>query len=254
MVRLRAALCLALSLGLGLMAPALLPAEWSQAHAKKNRQKIKVERSNRAAPAQKNEPRSGTKPAEPVAATAVTSAPSTLAVIWPSTVTLSTDRSSYNAGDLMTIAVMTDAACDLTLISIDSDGFAVVLFPNEYEPNNLMSAGVPKTIPRIDAAYQLRTKKPGTETLLGICAPPGSRPRGIVADYERYRFTLLGEWTDYTATIPQREIDIVKTAADERRKRRRRAPPLAPLLPPSDPSHQGRSILLVQVNEAQAQQ
>lgn len=188
-----------------------------------------------------------------MAATAVTGAPSPSAAVWPLTVTLSTDRPSYNAGDLMTIAVMTDAACDLTLISIDGDGFAVVLFPNEYEPNNLMSAGVPKTIPRIDAAYQLRAKKPGTETLLGICAPPGSRPRGIVADYERYRFTLLGEWTDYTATIPQREIEIVKMAADERRKRRRRAPPIAPLLPPSDPSSQGRSILLVQVNEAKAQ-
>ena len=252
MVRGSTILCLAVVLGL--TSPALLPAGWSHAYAKKSRQKIKVNLTPRAAPAKQNDARSGLKPAAPLAAaTAVTAAPSPWAADGPLTVTLSTDRPSYNAGDLMTIAVMTDAACDLTLISIDGDGFAVVLFPNEYEPNNLMSAGVPKTIPRIDAAYQLRAKKPGTETLLGICAPPGSRPRGIVADYERYRFTLLGEWTDYTATIPQRENEIVKMAADERRKRRRRAPPIAPLLPPSDPSSQGRSILLVQVNEAKAQ-
>lgn len=170
---------------------------------------------------------------------------------WNVNLTLSTDRPSYKAGDLMTIAAVADSACDLTLISIDVDGFAVVLFPNEYEPDNMMNAGMPVTVPRADAAYQLRAKKAGTETLLGICAPPGSRPRGIAPDYERYRFTLLGDWAQFTSTIAQREADIVKTFAEERRHRSRKAPVLTPLLPPSDSSSQGRSMILVPVSDGQ---
>ncbi len=230
--------------------PALLPADWSAAHAKKTRQKIKVEKSRRPSVAA----RASSSPTSLAAVLPASPAPVAPAVpmvfTWPLILTLSTDRPSYNPGDLMTIAAVADAACDLTLVSIDRDGFAVVLFPNGYEPDNLMSAGVPKTIPRVDAAYQLRAKLPGTETLLGICAPPGTRPRGIVADYERYRFTLIGDWAEFTGTVAQREAEIVRAAKDAQRKRRRREAPLAPLLPPSDPPSQGRTLLLVQVNEA----
>ena len=242
----RRCLVFCLSLLMVAVAPALLPVDWSAAHAKRTR--VKTVKAERAAAAKKSEQLLSLQTVAVVTPAAVPSA--VPATAWPATITLSTDRPAYKVGDLITVAAVSDAPCDLTLISVDGDGFASVLFPNEFEPDNLMSAGTPKTIPRSDAAYQLRAKAAGTETLLGICAPPGTRPRGIAADYERYRFTLLGNWSDFTTTIEQRETDIIKTAAEEHRKRSRRSPPLEPLLPPSDHSSQARSVLLFEVSEA----
>ncbi|MEQ1577244.1 MAG: DUF4384 domain-containing protein [Hyphomicrobium sp.] len=246
-----------LALVMGVMAPALLPDGWSGAHAKKSRSKTKSEQAHRKPAVKTIESQSGKAQSLPVSSPNVQAQTTLVPTVAPNlvndvplTLSLSTDRPSYKQGELMTVAVVANAACNLTLISIDSEGFAVVVFPNEYEPNNMLNAGVPLTVPRVDAAYQLRAKGPGTETLLGICSPPGTRPRGIVADYERFRFTLLGDWPEFTTSIQQREIEIVKFAAEAQRKRRRRAPPLAPLLPPTDPSSQGRSILLVKVDEA----
>jgi hypothetical protein len=235
-----------LALVMAVGTPALLPSGWSDAHAKRSR--AKIEKTRRNVTPKRELPRSPGRPQD-----TASEAPAALpppSFVWPLTLTLTTDRPTYQAGDLMTIAVAADAACDLTLISIAADGFAVVLFPNEYEPNNLLSAGAAVTIPRAGAAYQLRAKQPGTETLLGICSPPGTRPQGIVADYERYRFTLLGYWADFTSSIAKREVDIVKAAAEAARKRSRKSAPLPPLLPSSDPDSQGRSVLLLPVAEA----
>ena len=236
--------CLALVMAVG--TPALLPSGWSDAHAKRSR--AKIEKARRSVTQKREQPRSADSPQD--AASQAPVAPALPSFIWPLTLTLTTDRPTYQAGDLMTIVAAADAACDLTLISIAVDGFAVVLFPNEYEPNNLLSAGAPVVIPRAGAAYQLRAKQPGTETLLGICSPPGTRPQGVVADYERYRFTLLGYWADFTSSIAKREADIVKVAAEAARKRSRKSASLPPLLPSSDPNSQGRSVLLLPVSEA----
>ncbi len=228
----------------------VLPAEWTDAQAKRSRVKTTKSRSANSPPraaTQKLEPPAAAAPVPAIAA-AATSASEPF--VWPLSLTLSTDRANYTAGDLITVAVVPDAACDLTLISIDSEGFASVLFPNEFEPDNQLNAGAPITIPRLNAAYQLRVKRPGIEALLGICSPPGTRPRGIAADYERYRFTLLGNWADFTANIEQREKDIVKAAAEAARKRSRKKPPLPPLLPSSDPANEGRTMLLIGVGEA----
>jgi Domain of unknown function (DUF4384) len=248
---------LALSLALAALAasPAVLPSDWTDAHAKRARSKSaksQSAKSQKQAQSKKSEPRANEAPAASSAAATTAAAPGALRTgfVWPLNLTLTTDRKDYAAGDLMTVAVVPDAACDLTLISIDGDGFATVLFPNEFEPDNQLNAGVPVTIPRLNAAYQLRVKRPGIETLLGVCSPPGSRPRGIVADYERYRFTLLGDWADFTATIEQREEDIVKASAEAQRKRSKKAAPLPPLLPSSDPSTEGRTVLLIGVGEA----
>jgi hypothetical protein len=253
MGRLWSVVCLAMMMSLA--APVVVPVEWTSAEAKRVRVKqskplksSKSSRSEKSRRPERSEPRTAQKPS--VATSEVASSPASSPIAWPLTLTLSTDQTSYRAGDLITIAVVADAACDLTLISIDGDGFASVLFPNEYEPNNLLNAEEPITIPGKNSAYQLRVKAPGTETLLGICAPPGTRPRGVVADYERYRFTLLGDWAAFTSSIDQREAEIVKNAAEAARKRKRKAPPLAPLLPPSDPGSQGRSLLLINVDEA----
>ena len=234
-----AVMCLALVMTVAM--PAVLPTGWSDAYAKRSRGKI--EKPRRTKTQKRTEPRTAPEPAIAMPQPE----PARPSFVWPFTVSLSTDRSNYKPGDLMTVTAVADAACDLTLISIDAEGFAVVLFPNEYEPDNLLPADTPITIPGASAAYQLRAKYPGTETLLGICSPPGTRPHGIVADYERYRFTLLGPWADFSTTIPQREAEIVKAAADAQRKRTRRQGPLPPLAPSSDTSSQGRSVLLVSV-------
>lgn len=241
-------LVLALTLAVAVSMPAVPPFVSSAAYAKASKAKSKPAKTQHSERSKRVQVSAAS--ALLAAPVELTRAPTPPKFVWPLQVTLSTDRATYKAGDLMTIAAVADAACDLTVVSIDSDGFAIVLFPNEYEPNNLMNAGMPITIPKFDAAYQLRASRAGTETLLGICSPPGTRPLGIAADYERYRFTLLGNWSEFTMSLPQRELDIVKTDAAERRKRSRRAPVLAPLSPTSEVAGQGRSVLLISVGES----
>jgi len=241
--------------------PVVMPPAWLTAEAKPSRaqksqksQKTQTTQKTKSSGAKSSSKKSEAQGAEQSTTPlpAVSGEPAVpIPAVEPPVLTLSTDRSTYKAGDLLTVAAMSNKACDLTLISIDGDGFASVLFPNEFEPNNSHVAGAPISIPRSNAAYQLRVKRVGTEALLGICSPTGTRPRGIVADYERYRFTLLGDWVEFTDKIDQREREIVKAAAEAQRKRRRREPPLPPLMPHSLPSEQGRTLLLIEVDEVQ---
>ena len=58
-------------------------------------------------------------------------------------------------GDLITIKAEADNDCYLTVISVDATGVATVLFPNDFQPDNLVSAGQPVSIPGANAPFQL---------------------------------------------------------------------------------------------------
>jgi mono/diheme cytochrome c family protein len=108
-----------------------------------------------------------------------------------------TDRSSYRTGDMVTIHAKSNAPCHLTLIGIDSAGKATVLFPSEFEPDNLLDGKQPVMVPSASAPYQFRFRVKGAETILGICQKGIKHPAGIEPDYERQRFTVLGNYENF---------------------------------------------------------
>ena len=91
-----------LALLIGVSSPALLPAEWSTAFAKRSRQKVRTEKPKRSTA-------SKTESAAPSPAVA---GPAPVAFAGPVLVTLSTDRAGYRVGDLMTVAAVVDTAQD----------------------------------------------------------------------------------------------------------------------------------------------
>jgi mono/diheme cytochrome c family protein len=100
-------------------------------------------------------------------------------------------------GDIVTIKAEADTKCYLTVISVDSAGVATVLFPSDFQQDNLLTAGEPVSIPSPDAPFQLRYKAEGSETILGRCGTSATPPVGIEHDFERQRFTVLGNWENF---------------------------------------------------------
>lgn len=108
---------------------------------------------------------------------------------------------AYQAGELATFYARSNQNCYLTLVSVDRGGQATVLFPNEFEQNNLLAAGRDMMLPTDGASYQLRLREKGRENLIGICQTVGKSPEGIQHDFERQRFTMLGEWRAHLGQI-----------------------------------------------------
>jgi Domain of unknown function (DUF4384) len=249
----------ALALGLLIVAPVVTPASWHAAEAKKASKKSKKSQPARVttatARARSQLTNAGTAASAPTTTVDNPTTPDASATseaprrqVAPANLTISTDKASYKTGDLMTIGVSTDVDCDLTVIGIDSENFATVLFPNDFDPDNQLNGGAPMSFPKADAPYQLRARTSGLETILGICSEPGFRPNAINADYERNRFTQLGDWQDFSTNKDAREKDIQTEAAAALAlaKRKRRKLPM-PLLPVGDVTTEGRALLLVPV-------
>lgn len=162
-----------------------------------------------------------------------------------------TDKLGYRPRDLVEIYVSVSKACHLTVIDIDQDGKAVVLFPNEIEPDNLVPPRVPVRIPGKDAAYQLRFDRAGAETLVAICQRNDVTPEGIFYDYEKQRFAALGDWRTFLTKIPelQKEIRERETRQQSRRRRGRSEPPKQPdkTVVAEDDLSEGRAAIRVQI-------
>ncbi|MCP4386556.1 MAG: DUF4384 domain-containing protein, partial [Hyphomicrobiales bacterium] len=85
-------------------------------------------------------------------------------------IALFSDRAAYRVDDLAVFTVATEEACFLTLINVDSAGTATVIFPNRYQQDNFVAAGVDLVVPPDDAGFQFRLGDPGTETVIAICS------------------------------------------------------------------------------------
>jgi hypothetical protein len=163
---------------------------------------------------------------------------------------LSANRATFVPGDTVEFAVRADSDCHLTLISIDTAGLATVLFPNDFERENRIGAGETLRVPDANAPYRLRLDKPGVETVLAICTGRARRPRGIGHDFERSRFTILGDWNAFTGAIEAREREVQRKIADENRKRLRRRKPAESQIadpPPGEREAEGRALMLLAV-------
>jgi hypothetical protein len=164
---------------------------------------------------------------------------------------IATDKETYTVGDLVTFSVSASLPCHLTLISIDRDGEAVVLFPNDMAPDNLIAAGVSVEVPAAEAGYQLRFDRPGPETVVALCQRTRRRPEGIRIDYEKQRFTILGNWRAFLRTSAEREAEIVRRA--ERRSRHKGEANGEPgAVDPTGPNVEGRTAITIMVTDRPA--
>ena len=108
-----------------------------------------------------------------------------------------TDQAVYKPGELMTVFARPSAPCHLTLISLNAAGKATVLFPSEFDPDNLVRPETAVSVPDEKAHYQFRVKDPGRESIIGQCQTVAKFPAGIEPDYERQRFTVLGNYENF---------------------------------------------------------
>jgi hypothetical protein len=139
-------------------------------------------------------------------------------VVWP-------DKAVYRPRDLISMSVVVSEACHLTLIDVDRDGKAIVLFPNELQQDNLIAPNVAFSVPGATAGYQLRLERAGEETLVAICQRHDFTPEGIAYDYEKQRFRILGDWRTFLRTAADHEKEIRAAANAETIRRRRRGRP-----------------------------
>lgn len=168
-------------------------------------------------------------------------------------VLLWTDQPFYRPRDLMTISVSVSRACHLTLIDVDREGKAIVIFPNELDQDNLIAPSVNVQIPSRDAGYQFRLDRSGEEQIVAICQRKSRRPDGISYDYEKQRFAMLGDWRTFLRTASERGNAISNGDDGETSRRRHRGRPSVenslPVIGADDPiAIEGRAAITVTVD------
>ncbi len=134
-------------------------------------------------------------------------------------IALWTDAPAYRTGDLLTVRARPNGDCNLTLIAVESDGLATVLYPNDTSVDNRVGKGSTVLLPPPSAPFQIRLDKPGRQSVIAICNATAKRPEGIGHDFERQRFTVLGDWRTFLAETAVREAAYQKTQDDLRKFR-----------------------------------
>lgn len=112
---------------------------------------------------------------------------------------LYSDKVRYRKGDLLNVVVRVSADCHLTVVSVDQRGRGTVIFPSDFESNTLLTAGQELRLPGPGAPYSLRLNETGRETVVALCNETGSATDGIRHDFERQRFTDLGNYATHLA-------------------------------------------------------
>lgn len=135
------------------------------------------------------------------------------------------ERPIYNVGEAATFTIVPSADCYLTLISIDTREKATVLFPNDFQQDNLIRAGTPFTFPGETAPFQLRLKDKGRETVVARCSTWPQTPAAITHDFTRQRFTYLGDWSGFLRMSLEKgvkDLSAAGKAVQESERPRRR--------------------------------
>jgi mono/diheme cytochrome c family protein len=111
-------------------------------------------------------------------------------------------------GDVISVTVQSNTDCYLTVINVDASGSATVVFPNDFEADNLLTAGKPVRVPGVEAPYQFKRKEAGRELMLARCSTSPAPPTGVEHEFSRQRFTLLGNWESFVEDALQTEADL----------------------------------------------
>lgn len=160
-------------------------------------------------------------------------------------VSLWTDKLSYLRQDLVVLTAQANRDCNLTVINVDTSGEATVLFPSDSDPDNAVKAGSKVRIPSDIEPYQLRASEAGTETFIAVCTLNRKRMLGIDQDFERQRFSVLGNWRAFLKTAATRESLIGRR--DTPRQRRARKAATAAAATATQPEQEARAAIYVRI-------
>lgn len=144
---------------------------------------------------------------------------------------LYSDKARYKKGDHLNLFVKVTSDCHLTLISIDQRGRGTVVFPSDFETSTLLTAGQELRLPGPSSPYSFRLAESGREHIVALCNEAGAATDGIRHDFERQRFTDLGNYSTFlnqTANINDNGTDrttVQKSQTRQRGRRRGRAEP-----------------------------
>jgi mono/diheme cytochrome c family protein len=173
-------------------------------------------------------------------------------------IVLKTPKAAYRSGDLLTIQARTSSNCHLTIVNVDATGRGTVIFPNDFEQNNYIEAGRELHLPAETAPYQFRLKNKGRETIIGLCSTIQKAGDGIVHDFEKQRFTELGDYRAFLLRSFGAEPDDRRAASSARpadpKARRTRRGRIEPLAPPKDDKagdvrdSLGRTAIQIEIN------
>lgn len=161
--------------------------------------------------------------------------------LWP-------DKPAYFNDDRITLKVRSGRACYLTLVNIDNEGRATVLFPNEFDRDNLIKAGEVIRLPGNDASYRFVMKRPGSESFVAICEEGEPVPAGIRPDFTHHNFTPLGSWERFldASVKAAREPRVPLNNGDDIDRRKDRAPAKLRPAPATAPA-QSRAAITVRI-------
>ena len=166
---------------------------------------------------------------------------------------LSTPRGQVRIGETLTLTVRADKRCHLTLIGVDPQGRALVLFPNDIEQNNLLEPGVERRIPDPGAPYVFRFRDSGDETIVAICSVLQKVADGIRQDFELQRFTILGNYRSFLEQTWENTQSTENSANESEQPRRTRRRAIAATQPRQatstgvDGDIQGRTAIRLRV-------
>jgi len=119
-------------------------------------------------------------------------------------ITLVSNKSSYQRNDLPVFTVNASSDCNLTLINVDSSGQATVIFPNKYQQENFIHARTDFEFPGPDAPFQFRLSDVGKEKLIAECEIDKNGDR-IAHNFEQEDFTDLGDYRDHVGEQAEKE-------------------------------------------------
>ncbi len=112
---------------------------------------------------------------------------------------LYSDKARYRQGDVLQLVVRVTTDCHLTLISVDQRGRGTVIYPSDFETSTLLTAGQEVRLPGAGAPYSFRLSERGREQIVAVCNEVGASTDGIRHDFERQRFTDLGNYATFLA-------------------------------------------------------
>lgn len=161
-------------------------------------------------------------------------------------VSLWTEKLSYRLQDLVVLTAQTNRDCNLTVVNVDTRGEATVLFPSDSDPDNAVKAGSKIRIPSDIEPYQLRATEAGQETFIAICTLNRKRPLGIDQDFDRQRFSILGNWRTFVKTAATRESLIGRSDTPRQRRARAKAAAAAATTT-TTPEQEARAAIYVKI-------
>jgi hypothetical protein len=156
------------------------------------------------------------------------------------------DKPTYRKGDLVVLTAQPNRDCHLSVVNIDPRGDATVLFPSDSDPDNAIKAGTKVRIPSDIEPYQLRASEVGTETFVAVCALNRKRMQGVDQDFEKQRFSILGDWRQFLLTRARRE-QLVGRRDTPRQRRARAKAEAAAAAATKEPEREARTAISVTV-------